>query len=470
MVDIISGKYEVISQAGKGGMGVVYKVRHLTLETILALKMLPAELAENPEVMSRFHQEAWVMAQLRHPNIVRVLDVDRDGNTHYFVMEYVEGKNLSQRLHERGPLSLPEVLEISWQVTRALDYAHSHKPPVIHRDIKPENILIEELSGRAVVTDFGIAKLLGAGQQTRTGLMLGTLLYCAPEQILQNNGLDGRADLYSLGLVMYEMATGRPFFAGLDERALLGRVLHGPGENVPTFVEPVSPEFVTLVTRAIARDREHRYQQAADLLRDIETCLALHSSTALSRRFAEPKTFTREPARTSELRVNKQEERREAFPKWFRKPRLRLRISVLVSLMVLALLSYRLVNHFQRQARDEHRQTLPVSSPLKSETRAEQEDKRTIASPEPIGKEDHTAGPVIPQLTEQPVSPPRRYRVTILTAVRDKPTWTGEKVARIKPNTKIHVVAIAGDWLKVKSRSHPPKPPGYVWKEDTRPD
>jgi serine/threonine-protein kinase len=201
MVDIISSKYEVISQAGRGGMGVVYKVRHLALDTTLALKILPAELAEDPEIVSRFHQEAWVIAQLKHPHIVQVLDVDRDGNSHYFVMEYVEGKNLSQYLRERGPLSVPEVLEISWQVARALDYAHNHKPPVIHRDIKPENILIEARSGRAVVTDFGIAKVLGAGQQTRTDMMLGTLLYCAPEQALQNTELDGRADLYSLGLV-----------------------------------------------------------------------------------------------------------------------------------------------------------------------------------------------------------------------------------------------------------------------------
>jgi len=271
---IIAHKYEVIDQIGRGGMGVVYKVRHLTLETVLALKVLQADFVGDPEMVRRFYQEARLMARLHHPHIVQVSDVDRDGDTLYFVMEYIDGTSLSQRLRQQGPLSVPEALKVARQVAVALDYAHTHKPPVVHRDIKPDNILLEKSSGRAVVTDFGIAKVLGAGVQTRTDMIQGTLLYCAPEQILHSEDLDGRADLYSLGLVIHEMVTGRPFFAGLDARALLGRVLYGPEENVPTFVEPVPSDFATLVTRAIAREREHRYQRAADLVRDIDTCLA----------------------------------------------------------------------------------------------------------------------------------------------------------------------------------------------------
>jgi len=208
---IISGKYEVLSQVGKGGMGAVYKVRHLTLETTLAVKVLPAELAEDGDLVRRFHQEARLMAQLRHPHIVRVLDVDRDGDTHFFVMEYVEGMNLSQYLRAQGTLPLLEVLTISRQIAQALEYAHSHQPPIIHRDIKPANILIEARSRRVMVTDFGIAKVLGAAERTRTGLVMGTFRYCAPEQLQQDKELDGRADIYSLGLVMYEIATGHPF-------------------------------------------------------------------------------------------------------------------------------------------------------------------------------------------------------------------------------------------------------------------
>ena len=144
-------------------MGVVYKVRHTALDTTLALKVLPRDLTENPEMVTRFYREARVMARLTHPNIVRVLDIDRDDTLdfHFFVMEYLQGKTLSQYLREKGPLPLPEVLDITSQVARALAYAHNHKPPVIHRDIKPANIMIENGSGRVVVMDFGIAKELG---------------------------------------------------------------------------------------------------------------------------------------------------------------------------------------------------------------------------------------------------------------------------------------------------------------------
>src|SRR5262249_21983801 len=160
-------------------------------------------------------------------------------NTPYFVMEYIEGQSLSEYLTEHGPLSVREALEIGRQVALALDYAHSPPLPVIHRDIKPQNILIDAHSKRAVVTDFGIAKVRGASSQTSTDLMLGTLLYCAPEQILPSTEIDGRADLYSLGLVLYEMVTRRPFFADLDERALLGKMLYGPEDNIPVFTPQV---------------------------------------------------------------------------------------------------------------------------------------------------------------------------------------------------------------------------------------
>jgi serine/threonine protein kinase len=275
---LISGKYKVLGLAGRGGTGMVYKVRHLALDTIFALKVLPAEFRDNADTVNRFHQEARVMARFNHPNIVRVSDVDKDGSMPYFVMEYVEGQSLSEYLADRGPLSVRESLEITRQVALALDYAHSHPSAVVHRDIKPQNILMETNSHRAVVTDFGIAKVRGASTQTSADLMLGTLLYCAPEQILPNGDIDGRADLYSLGLVLYEMVTRRAFFADIDERTLVGKVLSAEA-NVPIFPTPVPPEFVALVRRAISRNLEDRYQSAKDLLKDIGACLALSSSS-----------------------------------------------------------------------------------------------------------------------------------------------------------------------------------------------
>jgi serine/threonine protein kinase/TolB-like protein len=308
MDQIIAGKYKVLSQIGRGGMGTVYQVRHLTLDTTCALKVLPTELATDTDLVSRFHQEARVMAQLSHPHIVRVSDVDRDGDTHFLVMDYIAGESLSQYLRKHGALPLPEVVAIARQVAQALEYAHSHQPPVIHRDIKPSNILLEEGSGRAMVTDFGIAKVLGTMERTHTGLMLGTLRYCAPEQILQDKDLDGRVDLYALGLVIYEMAAGHPFFTETDEPALLGRVLYGPEENVPIFTNPVPPEFSALVTRAIARGREHRYPRVAELLRDIEACKILPSATSPTERRGAPLPPRREEDRGAE------KEQEPAFP------------------------------------------------------------------------------------------------------------------------------------------------------------
>src|SRR5713226_3129824 len=275
MAVVISRKYEVLGQLGQGGMGVVYKVRHTALDTTLALKVLPRDLTENSEMVTRFYREARVMARLSHPNIVRVLDIDRDDSLdfHYFVMEYLQGKTLSQYLREKGPLPLPEVLTIMGQVAAALAYAHNHTPPVIHRDIKPANIMIEHSSGRVVLMDFGIAKELGDNEMTRAGVVIGTLKYCSPEQI-RHEPLDGSADVYSLGMVMYEAYTGTQFFAGLDESGVIGKVLYDPQENEPQFTRPAPPPFAALVTKTIAKSRERRYKRVEELLQDLEACRA----------------------------------------------------------------------------------------------------------------------------------------------------------------------------------------------------
>lgn len=272
---IISRKYEVLSPLGQGGMGVVYKVRHVVLDTLLALKVLPPEFMANPEMVSRFYREARVMARLRHPNIVRVLDIDHDEGHefHYFVMEYIQGPTLRTYLQEKGSLPLPEVLNIALQVARALVYAHAHTPPVIHRDIKPANIMIEEESSRVVVMDFGIAKELGGGDMTKSGVVLGTLKYCPPEQ-LRNEPLDGSADVYALGMVMYEAYTGGHLFAGVDEAGVIGKVLYEASENEPHFLHPTPPLFVALMKKAIAKSRERRYRHMEELLHDIEMCFA----------------------------------------------------------------------------------------------------------------------------------------------------------------------------------------------------
>jgi tetratricopeptide (TPR) repeat protein len=277
----ISRKYAVTEKVGQGGMGVVYKVRHITLDTTLALKVLPHDFTENAEMLTRFYREARLMARLKHPNIVQVLDIDRDEalNFHYFVMEFIQGKTLRQYLRDKGGLPLAEVLHIASQVAKALVYAHTQVPSVIHRDIKPANIMIEDHTGRIVVMDFGIAKEIGQSDATRTGAIMGTMKYCAPEQ-MRREPVDGAADLYALGMVMYEAYTGKQFFAGLDEAAIVGKVLYEPQEHIADFSRETPPVFTAVVTKAIAKSRERRYQTAEHLLRDLEQCrMALEAGT-----------------------------------------------------------------------------------------------------------------------------------------------------------------------------------------------
>ena len=272
---LISRRYEVLELLGQGGMGTVYKVRHTALGSISALKVLPKELMQDPEMVTRFYREARIMANLSHPSIVRVLDIDQDDTLdfHYFVMEYVEGRTLKQYVEEKGSLTLAETLDVVGQVARAVAYAHAHVPPIVHRDIKPANIMIEERSGRVVVMDFGIAKELDGKELTRPGVTIGTLKYCAPEQMRQEQ-LDGAVDVYALGMVMYEAYTGKHLFAGLGERELIAKVLVEKSENAPVFEKPTPQAFADLVARAIAKSREVRFPSMPAFLRELEACVA----------------------------------------------------------------------------------------------------------------------------------------------------------------------------------------------------
>jgi len=265
---IIAGKYEVISELGRGGMGTVYRVCHLELGASFALKILHPQGSDEADSVGRFYHEARIMARLRHPNIVKVFDMGQDGDSYYFAMEYVQGRNLNQILKQEGPLPFDRVLAVSRQIGQALAYAHNQHPPVIHRDIKPHNILIEDDTARVVVMDFGIAKLLGSQQtqHTRTGLFIGILAYGAPEQLRSDIAIDNRADIFSLGLVMYEMIAGHRFFAGLTQEEIIGKQLYDPGEYLPSFERPVPSPLRKLVAKAMAKDRDRRYTQVAELL------------------------------------------------------------------------------------------------------------------------------------------------------------------------------------------------------------
>jgi len=271
IAEIIADKYKVLAELGRGGMGRVYKVLHLGLNKVYALKILHEHLVDDENLITRFQNEARIMASLHQVNIIQVFDIDRDGNRHYFVMEYIEGQNLGDILQQRTPLPIDKVITITRQIGQALNYAHNQQPPIIHRDIKPSNIMLETVTNRVVVTDFGIAKLLDAERTrlTQSGFAVGTPIYAAPEQLRSVSNLDGQVDIFPLGLVMYEMLAGRPFFNDMTPEEVIGQKLFDPSELVPTFDASVPPALQQIIQRAIAKDREQRYHSVATLLDDL---------------------------------------------------------------------------------------------------------------------------------------------------------------------------------------------------------
>jgi predicted Ser/Thr protein kinase len=256
---------EVLELIGRGGMGAVYKARQPSLDRLVALKVLPPEAGRDPAFAERFNREARALARLSHPNIVAVHDVGRAGEFYYFVMEYVDGANLRQVLRD-GQLTPEQALRIVPQICDALQYAHEEG--VVHRDIKPENILLDK-KGRVKIADFGLAKLLGhdTGNFTLTGSrqVMGTLYYMAPEQVERPLEVDHRADIYSLGVVFYEMLTGQ---------LPVGR-FPMPSEKAGTdaFLDDV-------VLRALEREPAKRYQHASDVKTDVES--PAHRATLLA--------------------------------------------------------------------------------------------------------------------------------------------------------------------------------------------
>jgi tRNA A-37 threonylcarbamoyl transferase component Bud32 len=242
--------YDILEELGRGGMGVVYKARHARLDRLVAIKILPAEVSDEPAFAERFAREARALAKLNHPHIVSIYDFGQAGAQSYFIMEYVEGANLRQRLRA-GRLQPQEALQIIARICDALEYAHEEG--IVHRDIKPENILLDK-KGRVKIADFGLVKLVArkTAQYTLTGpwQVVGTPHYMAPEQMDADPILDHRADIYSLGVMLYEMLTGQ---------LPLGRF------PPPSHKAPVDGRVDQLVLRALEREPERRYQQVSEM-------------------------------------------------------------------------------------------------------------------------------------------------------------------------------------------------------------
>jgi len=285
---IIRNKYEILDQIGIGGMGVVYRGRHLTFNEMCAIKVVNEGVAGDSNFLQRFQTEAVVTRKLRHPNAVRVDDFDyTDDGRPFIVMELVEGKSIGEVLLEQGPFAVPRALRIVTQAAQALGVAH--QLGVVHRDIKPGNILLtkdEQGQEMAKVLDFGIAKLReaagGDGKSsgmTMTGMLVGTPLYMSPEQFMGKKGgeIDGRTDIYSLGVVLYQMVTGQPPFDGDTLYSLMMQHMEGnvkpPHERVPELHLPEALSQVIL--KAIDKSREQRFQTAEEFIAAMDQVAAL---------------------------------------------------------------------------------------------------------------------------------------------------------------------------------------------------
>ncbi len=256
--------YKVVEKLGEGGMGVVYKAEDTQLRRTVALKFLPRETLDEEEVKARLIREAQAAAALDHPNICQVFGIHEEDGETFIAMAYIDGPSLAEKIKER-PLPLEEALGIAAQIGEGLHEAHEHG--VVHRDIKPQNILLTT-KGQVKILDFGLASLTGRSKLTKTGTTMGTPAYMAPEQ-LEGRNVDRRADVWALGCVMYEMLPQKSPFEADYEQAIGYGILNEDPEPVTAQRAGLSPEIDRLLSKALAKDRDERYQHADELLADL---------------------------------------------------------------------------------------------------------------------------------------------------------------------------------------------------------
>ncbi len=283
--EVLGGKYSIVSEIGRGGMGIVYRGIQRSLGRTVAIKALSPHLAVSDEFVQRFRREAEALARLNQGNIVTIHDFEREGEDYLLVMEFVDGRSLSDLMVERGRIPPGEAVAIAASVADALDAAHRNG--VVHRDIKPDNILIDKASNVPKVTDFGIAAMAGSEYRTTTGTLMGTPKYMAPEQV-RGSAVTGAADIYSLGAVLYEMLSGRPLFEAETPMALAFKQVN----DVPASLSEVSPgtppALVPMVMKCLEKDPARRFATAGEMAASLRGALSIIESAAPSRRALRP--------------------------------------------------------------------------------------------------------------------------------------------------------------------------------------
>jgi eukaryotic-like serine/threonine-protein kinase len=280
---LIGGRYRLDAQIGRGGMSTVYRAFDIVLERPVAIKLMHREIAADSDQLERFRREARSVAQLNHPHVVTVIDAgeepsaDGDGpreGAPYIVLEYVEGETLKDVIRREGPLDIPQAIAYAIEIARALGAAHERQ--IVHRDVKPQNVLVG-LEGGAKITDFGIARTLTEEGLTMAGRVLGTTDYVSPEQAL-GQPVTGQSDVYSLGVVLYEMLTGDVPFHGDSPVAVAMKHVREDPPDVQAQRPELSAATASVLDRALAKDLAHRYPDAASMVRDLEEVLAIEAS------------------------------------------------------------------------------------------------------------------------------------------------------------------------------------------------
>jgi eukaryotic-like serine/threonine-protein kinase len=271
---LIGERFRLEEKVGSGGMSSVYRAYDPTLERRVAIKMMHRDISSDPDQLERFRREARAVAQLNHPHVVTVIDAGEDDGAPYIVFEYVEGETLKERIRRLGRLPIDEAIAYAIEIGRALECAHAHK--LVHRDVKPQNVLIDP-DGRAKVTDFGIARSMEAQGLTATGRVLGTTDYVSPEQALGHEVTE-QSDIYSLGIVLYEMLTGEVPFQADTQVAVAMKHVREPMPDAQRRRPEISATLAAVVERATTKETQNRYATVDEMVHDLEEVLAIEAA------------------------------------------------------------------------------------------------------------------------------------------------------------------------------------------------
>src|SRR6188508_612068 len=271
---LLSGRYRLDAQVGAGGMSTVYRAFDSTLERRVAIKLMHRDIAADSDQLERFRREARAVAQLSHPHIVGVIDAGEEDGRPYIVFEYVEGETLKDRIRRLGRLPVDEAIAYAIEIARALSAAHARG--IVHRDVKPQNVLVDE-EGSAKVTDFGIARSMDDSGLTAEGRVLGTTDYVSPEQALGHD-VNGQSDIYSLGIVLYEMLTGEVPFKGENHVAVAMKHVKDQLPDVQAKRPEVSATLASVLDHMTEKDVAHRYSDVPSLVADLEEALAIEAA------------------------------------------------------------------------------------------------------------------------------------------------------------------------------------------------